>query len=77
MIVQHHHVRVVCRDVISEMFAPDDEIDPEVLKKNPNVLSNYEEAVKTAEKIGTTMKIVPVKTIDDALDYLESLPPKK
>ncbi len=59
------------------MFAPDDDIDPEVLKKNPDVLSNYEEALKTAEKTGTTMKIVPVKTIDDALDYLESLPPKK
>ncbi|MBA2874100.1 SepM family pheromone-processing serine protease [Thermaerobacillus caldiproteolyticus] len=35
--------------------------------------SNYREALKTAKKIGTTMKIVPVDTFDDALRYLEKL----
>lgn len=40
------------------------------------VESNYETAVETAEKIGTDMEIVPVKTVDDALTYLEELPPK-
>jgi PDZ domain-containing protein len=35
--------------------------------------SNYREAVKTAKKIGTKMKIVPVDTFDDALRYLEKL----
>ncbi len=59
------------------MFAPDDEIDPSILAKNPDLLSNYEEAEKVAKKIGTNMKIVPVKTIDDALAFLEKLPPKK
>ena len=29
-----------------------------------------------AKKIGTKMKVVPVKTIDDALEYLENLEPK-
>lgn len=58
-------------------FAPDDEISEEAKKKNPEIASNYEEAVKTAKKINTDMKIVPVKTIDDALNYLESLPEKE
>ena len=61
---------------IEIFFAPDDELSVEVKKRNPTILSNYEEAVKTAEKIGTDMKIVPVKTIDDALSYLDELKPK-
>lgn len=39
--------------------------------------SNYNRAVEAAEDIGTKMKIVPVDTVHDALQYLESLPPKK
>lgn len=35
--------------------------------------SNYEVAKKTAEEIGTDMKIVPVDTFDDALSYLQKL----
>ncbi|KAA6453609.1 SepM family pheromone-processing serine protease [Bacillus swezeyi] len=33
--------------------------------------SNYEEAVETAKDIKTDMKIVPVDTMDDAIEYLE------
>lgn len=58
------------------MFAPDDYIDPTILANNPGLTTNYEEALKSARKIGTKMKIVPVKTIDDALAYLEQLEPK-
>ena len=58
------------------MFAPDDDIDPTILANNPDLTSNYEEALKSARKIGTKMKIVPVKTIDDALAYLDQLEPK-
>ena len=58
------------------MFAPDDDIDPAILAKNPGLTSNYEEAVKSAKKIGTKMEIVPVKTVDDAIAYLEQLKPK-
>ena len=36
------------------MFAPDDEIDPTILANNPDLTSNYEEALKSAKKIGTT-----------------------
>lgn len=39
-------------------------------------LSNYEEAVQAAREIGTTMRIVPVKTVKDAIRFLRSLPPK-
>ena len=57
-------------------FAPADDLPEEVRKANPGIRTNYEEAVEMAEKIGTTMKIVPVKTVDDALDYLASLTEK-
>lgn len=43
-------------------FAPEDEADPN---------SNYKEAVQTAERIGTTMQVIPVKNIDDALAFLQ------
>lgn len=57
-------------------FAPDDEITEFMKKRNPSIMSNYEAAVKTAKKIGSNMEIVPVKTIDDALEYLKKLPEK-
>lgn len=57
-------------------FAPDDEI-PDEWKDHPDVLTNYEEAKKTAKDIGTNMKIVPVKTFDDALLFLGSLDKNK
>jgi len=49
-------------------FAPDDE---------GYATSNYEDAVATAKRIGTTMKIVPVKNVRDALKYLSALAPKQ
>lgn len=64
------------RDGIEIFFAADDEISPELKAKYPDLESNYATAVKTAENIGTKMKIVPVKTIDDAINYLEQLEPK-
>ncbi|MDC3416496.1 SepM family pheromone-processing serine protease [Aquibacillus salsiterrae] len=39
--------------------------------------SNYQIALKTAEEIGTKMKIVPVDTFEDALNYLQQLEPKQ
>ncbi|MGY3724553.1 PDZ domain-containing protein [Granulicatella balaenopterae] len=50
-------------------FAPDNEktkYDGEDFK------SNYQVAKATAEQLGTEMMIVPVKTFQDALDYLEN-----
>lgn len=48
------------------LFAPTDQ--PEGVKKNE---TNYAEAVRTAKKIHTKMKIVPVACFEDALNYLE------
>lgn len=70
-------VIAAAKDGMEIFFAPDDEISEEVKKKHPDILSNYEEAVKVAKKIKTDMKIVPVKTVDDALDYLAGLPEKE
>ncbi|MFC4076435.1 SepM family pheromone-processing serine protease [Salinithrix halophila] len=36
--------------------------------------SNEKRAVKTARQIGTDMKVVPVKTLGDAITYLKKLP---
>lgn len=64
------------REGVEIFFVPNDYLPDEVREKNPGILTNYEEALKTAEKIGTKMKIVPVTTIDDALDYLKDLDDK-
>jgi PDZ domain-containing protein len=37
---------------------------------------NYKEAKAKAEQIGTKMKLVPVRKLDDALTYMEQLPIK-
>ena len=39
--------------------------------------SNYWEALKTAEDIGSRMQIVPVDHLQDVIRYMESLPPKQ
>ncbi|MGN4126331.1 SepM family pheromone-processing serine protease [Lysinibacillus sphaericus] len=64
------------RDGMEIFFAPDDEIPAEMKTKYPELESNYATAVKTAKDIGTKMKIVPVKTVDDAIAYLKQLQPK-
>lgn len=61
------------RDDVEIFFAPDDTITPEMKKAQPNAVSNYEDAVKTAKAIDSKMKVVPVKTFQDALDYLKTL----
>ncbi len=52
-------------------LAPDDEITKEMKKAEPDVKSNYQEALAAAKKLNTKMKIVPVKTVQDAINYLE------
>jgi len=50
-------------------FAPADYVDEE----RGIHIANYSEAVKTAERIGSKMKIVEVANLADALAYLEQL----
>ena len=54
-------------------FAPDDTISDDVKKEYPEIKTNYEEAKAAAKKLNSSMKIVPVKTVQDALDYLEKM----
>lgn len=58
-------------DGVEIFFAPDDTIDADMKKEYPDLKSNYEEAKAAAKKLDSDMKIVPVKTVQDALDYLE------
>ncbi|MGT2667413.1 SepM family pheromone-processing serine protease [Streptococcus rifensis] len=52
-------------------FAPDNPVDEEILKTDPSAKNNYQTALEAAKKIDTDMVIVPVKTVQDAIDYLE------
>lgn len=62
---------------IDIFFAPDDDISAyKELAPKLKIETNYETAKATAKKIDSDMKIVPVKTVDDALDYLEKLQAK-
>lgn len=52
-------------------FAPDNPVDKAILKENPKALNNYQEALETVKKEGLDIKVVPVKTVQDAIDYLK------
>lgn len=54
-------------------LAPDDEITSQMRERNPEILSNYDDAVKTAKSMHSSIKIYPVKTFDDAIKILENL----
>ncbi len=58
---------------VDYFFAPDDEITADIKKLRPDIQSNYLTALDTAKKIKTEMKIIPVQTIYDAIDFLEKL----
>lgn len=53
-------------------FVPNNPVTKEVKDASPNAMSNYEEAKKAAKALSTTMKIAPVKTAKEAIDYLKS-----
>lgn len=52
-------------------FAPDDEISDDLKKKYPDIKTNYEEALESAKRNKLSLEIVPVKTVADAIKYLE------
>ncbi|MBY5033682.1 PDZ domain-containing protein [Streptococcus gallolyticus] len=55
----------------SVFFVPNNPVNKEVLKVKPDAKTNYEEAKKAAEENHLHIKVVPVKTVQDAIDYLE------
>lgn len=67
-------LKVVAADAIGAeiFFVPNNPLDPEVLKENPDAQTNYEEALAAAKELGTDMVIVPVTSAQEALDYLKA-----
>lgn len=57
-------------------LAPDDELSAKERKQNPMLKTNYEEAVAVAKDIDAKMKIIPIKTIEEAIQFLNSLQSK-
>jgi PDZ domain-containing protein len=53
-------------------FAPNDPATKKILKLDPSYQNNYAVAKKTAKQLHSTMKIVPVHTLQDALNYLRT-----
>lgn len=63
-------VVVASREGATVFFAPDTPATKAILKVDPTYENNYDVAKRTAKEIGTNMRIVPVRTLKDALDYL-------
>ncbi|MGT2832568.1 SepM family pheromone-processing serine protease [Streptococcus halotolerans] len=59
------------KDKADIFFVPNNPIPRAYLKEHPNAKNNYQEAKTAAKRIKTKMKIVPVKNVQDAIDYLE------
>jgi PDZ domain-containing protein len=55
-------------------FAPDDPVTKAIKKIDPTYVNNYHTALAAAKKIGTKMKIVPVKKFSDVITYLKNHP---
>lgn len=53
-------------------FVPNNPVGKEILKKNPKAKTNYQEAKEVAKQLKTKMKIVPVTTLQEAIDYLKT-----
>jgi PDZ domain-containing protein len=64
-------VATAAKEGATIFLAPDDDITADMKKADPSIKSNYQEALAAAKKAKTDMTIVPVKTVQDALDYLE------
>ncbi|MFX3797705.1 peptidase S16, partial [Streptococcus suis] len=67
----HKKVISAAKSGASIFFVPKNPVDVEVLKKNPKAKTNYEEAKESAEKAGLDIEVDPVKTVQEAIDYLK------
>ncbi len=64
-------IRRLFRQLSASIFVPNNPVDVEVLKEDPKAKTNYEEAKEAAEKAGLDIEVVPVKTVQEAIDYLK------
>ncbi|MET3644208.1 SepM family pheromone-processing serine protease [Streptococcus gallinaceus] len=55
----------------SIFFVPNNPVEKEVRKVKPNAKTNYEEALEAVKENKLDIKVVPVKTVQNAIDYLE------
>ncbi|CRH94459.1 Predicted secreted protein containing a PDZ domain [Chlamydia trachomatis] len=55
----------------SIFFVPNNPVEKEVRKVKPNSKTNYEEALEAVKENKLDIKVVSVKTVQDAIDYLE------
>lgn len=69
-------VVAAAKEGVYYFLAPDDEITKEMLAVNPTLKTNYEEALQAIKHVDTKMEVIPVKTIEDALNFLTTLQPK-
>ena len=66
-------IATAVKNNVDIFFAPDDEITDDMKKADPDIKTNYQEAIAAKKKLGADIKIVPVKTLSDAVDYLENM----
>lgn len=52
-------------------FVPNNPVDEKVLKEDPTAKTNYEEAKEAVESEHLDITVVPVTTVQEAIDYLE------
>jgi PDZ domain-containing protein len=64
-------IATAVKNKVDVFFAPDDTITSEMKQADPKIVSNYQEALRAKKKLKTKLKIIPVKTLQDAVDYLE------
>lgn len=55
----------------SIFFVPNNPVDEEILAENPDAKTNYEEALEVVENENLDIEVVPVTTIQEAIDYLK------
>lgn len=56
----------------SIFFVPNNPVDENILKANPDAKTNYQEALEAVEREGVDIEVVPVTTVQEAIDYLEN-----
>ena len=56
------------------LFAPDNPVTEEAKKADPNAKSNYETALEAAKNDQNRDENRSVKTLQDAIDYLKTIP---
>lgn len=71
-----HKVVAASRAGAEYFIAPNDEVSPELLERYPDMVSNAEEAEEAIEAEGLEITLLPVKSFEEALQVLETLPKK-